>query len=97
MDFETIRVNIRENSARGSELKCIVETNSPHQPIVTLAENSFPSVQDVYAKAETVDGTVGVVIKVRFTEEIRGSGLLALNLAQPGMNGDCGYKVTPLY
>ncbi|MHC2452808.1 hypothetical protein ACUXP3_003435 [Bacillus altitudinis] len=96
MDFETVRIDITESSARGSEFLCIVETNSPHQPIVTLAENSgFPTVQDVYAKAETINEIVGAVIKVRCTGPIRGSGVVALNLAQPGMTGD--YKVTPLY
>ncbi|WP_280149709.1 hypothetical protein [Bacillus safensis] len=96
MDFETVRIDITESSARGSEFLCIVETNSTHQPLVTLAENSgFPAVQDVYAIADTRNGIVGAVIKVRCTDQIRGSGVVALNLAQPGMTGN--YKVTPLY
>ncbi|MBA5716308.1 hypothetical protein DT035_16065 [Bacillus subtilis] len=94
--FQSVRVEINDAAARGDNFEFLVVTGSMHPPIVCLADNNgFPYVRDIYARAsDKHHGKQGVHVSVRFEAPPVGGAGFALNLAQPGMEGD--FTVIPL-
>ena len=90
----TVRVEANQASAQGENLEFFVVTGSLEPPIVSLADNNgFPWVRDLYARQTVFQERWGVHVSVRFEEAAVGN-VLAVNIFQPGMQGD--FPVIPL-
>ncbi|MFT9371897.1 hypothetical protein [Paenibacillus polymyxa] len=93
--FSTRRIQFDAASASDNNLNVFIITNSLEAPIVCLADNNgFPHVRDFYARARTYQGYNGVHLTIRFESSPANGRGFAVNIAQPGMNGN--FSVFPL-
>lgn len=93
--FSTRRVQFNAAGTSGNNLEVFIITNSLEAPIVTLADNdAYPHVRDYYARAETRQGFKGIHLSIRFEASPANGKGFAVNIAQPGMNGN--FAVIPL-
>lgn len=93
--FLTRRIQFDAAGASGNNLEVFIITNSLEAPILTLADNNgFPPVKDFYARARTYQGYNGIHLTIRFESSPASGRGFAVNIAQPGMNGN--FPVFPI-